>query len=325
MPARDWRHVVTPAEEGLRLDTVLASRLPAVTGGEISRAAIRRLVMAGAVRVGPAAVRRPGLPLIAGTLIAARVDPGRLIPADQSSVFQLTSADVLFADDVLLAIAKPAGIPTHAGADARRPDMVTVARRYLASRAAPAAPYVGVHQRLDRETSGVLLFAIDERANAGLARAFEDRAVVKVYHAITVPARQALPAEWTVEARLAPHGTGRMSRMAVDAGGQEARTAFRLLERLAHGLLVEARPQTGRRHQVRAHLAHVHLPILGDTRYGAPAAGPSRASRVMLHCTRLELPHPLTGRTLVIECPWPDDFRRAARRAHVQRRTRRGA
>src|SRR4051812_48275222 len=100
MPARAWRHVVTPAEEGLRLDAVLASRLPAVTGSEISRAAIRRLVIAGAVRIGPTAVRRPGLPLVAGTLISARVDPARLIPADQSSAFQLSAADVLFEDDV---------------------------------------------------------------------------------------------------------------------------------------------------------------------------------------------------------------------------------
>src|SRR3954462_940559 len=93
MPARAWRHVVTPAEDGLRLDAVLASRLPAVTGSEISRAAIRRLGMAGAVRVGPAAVRRPGLPLVAGTLILARVDPGLLIPADRSSAFELAPAD----------------------------------------------------------------------------------------------------------------------------------------------------------------------------------------------------------------------------------------
>ena len=276
--------------------------------------------MAGAVRVGPAVVRRPGLPLAAGTMIIARVDPSRLTPATEPSAFRLTSANVLFEDDVLLAVAKPPGIATHAGADARRPDMVNLARQYLAERGPGRAAYVGVHQRLDRETSGVLLFAIDERANQGLARSFGDRTVVKVYHAVTVPATQPVPAAWTVEASLASHGTGRSSRMTVDDRGQDARTTFRVVERVAHGLLVEARPHTGRRHQIRAHLAYVQLPILGDTRYGAPTGGASRAPRVMLHCARVELPHPLTGRTLVIECPWPEDFERAARTARGQMR-----
>jgi RluA family pseudouridine synthase len=312
MPARSWQHVVSRDEAGVRLDSLLARHLAALEGQEISRAAIRRLIMAGAVRLEGVPVRRPGLTLTFGATVRAVVDTDRLAPRAPDA--RLEPAHVLFEDADLLAIAKPAGISTHATADRRRQDMVTLARDYLAGRHPDRPPYVGVHQRLDRETSGVLLFAIAERANPGLARAFAGREVVKVYHAITIAPRARIPDDWIVDAPLAPAGSGRSSRMTAHPRGQAARTDFRVLERWRDACLIEARPQTGRRHQVRAHLACRGLPILGDTRYGAPRerGGPTR---ILLHCARLELPHPLTGERLVIECPWPTDFEERAARA----------
>jgi 23S rRNA-/tRNA-specific pseudouridylate synthase len=92
---------------------------------------------------------------------------------------------------------------------------------------------------------------------------------------------------------------------AVASDGQEAETEFRLLEPLRGGLLVEARPRTGRKHQIRVHLAESGLPMLGDDVYGTPSRG---VPRLMLHALRLSLPHPLSGEPLVIESPYPADF-----------------
>lgn len=97
---------------------------------------------------------------------------------------------------------------------------------------------------------------------------------------------------------------------AVEEGGAPAQTDVRVTRSFRHALLVEARPHTGRKHQVRAHLAGAGLPLLGDTRYGGPLrVGGLVISRVLLHASRLELTHPVTGADLAIECPDPADFR----------------
>jgi RluA family pseudouridine synthase len=309
---RTWSHVVHRGEDGLRLDAVLAARLPAALGLSLSRSQIRRLVMGGAVRVDRVALRRPGMLLSAGERLDARVDPAKLTPRAEPAAPRLSAVDVLYEDDDLIAIAKPAGVATHASADPRRPDVVSLLRAWLSAGHGPdARPYVGVHQRLDRETSGVVLFTRSERANRSLARAFAGHDVVKVYHALTVPARGRVPARWSIEMPLGPSGRGAASRMTAMPGGLPARTDVRLIERRAHALLLEARPRTGRRHQIRAQLADAGLPILGDTRYGAPSTGASGAPRLMLHCARLEIRHPVTDAALAIDCPWPADFRAA--------------
>lgn len=308
--------MVGAAARGQRLDIVLGAELPGALGRDLSRSAVRRLVMAGVVRVNGIVTRRPGLELDAGDRIDARVDVRRLaLPGEQAEA-RLSAADILFEDEDLIAVAKPPGISTHAGADPRRQDMVTLVRAWLASRTGRAGrdgalPYLAVHQRLDRETSGVLLFAKTMRVNAALADVFAGRRATKTYHALTVPPRKATRDAWTIESRLGSVGTGRASRMTATPEGLAATTAVRILERHPHGWLVEACPGTGRRHQVRAHLADAGLPIRGDVRYGAPSTGQFAAPRVMLHCSRLALPHPLDGHALEIGCPWPADFTRA--------------
>jgi RluA family pseudouridine synthase len=215
---------------------------------------------------------------------------------------------VLYEDDAILAVEKPAGLPTHATADPGRPHLIGLVTAYLA-RPANTEPYLGVHQRLDRDTSGIVLFAKAPSANPGLARAFAERKVEKTYHALTVrPGRQP-PSRWGVRSRLAPAGKRRMT--AVGSGGQEAETRFRLIESFRGGLLIEARPVTGRKHQIRVHLADAGLAILGDEVYGS-ASG--KAARLMLHAVRLALPHPVSGEPLVIESSPPRDFEEALSR-----------
>lgn len=241
--------------------------------------------MTGAVRVDGRPLRRPALTLRPGLRIEVELDPARL-PRREAVPAALT---ILLEDDVLLAVDKPPGLPTVPGADPTRPSLVALVKDALSARG--LSPYVGVHQRLDRDTSGVVLFAKDRRANAGLAEAFAGRVARKTYHALTLRPERLPPASWASESPV---------------DGAQAHTEFRRLRALPGGLLIEARPGTGRKHQIRIHLAAAGLPVLGDDRHGPKPARP--AQRLMLHASCLELPHPLTGASLRIESPWPADF-----------------
>jgi RluA family pseudouridine synthase len=300
VPPRRLALVTGTAHEGLRLDEVLAEWLPPVLGRPLSRSAVRRVIMAGAVRVDGKPARRPGFVLREKRRLVVALDPARLPPAPAPPA--PSSLGVLYEDTAILAVDKPAGLPTHATADAARPHLIGLVTAHLATEADPT-PYLGVHQRLDRDTSGVVLFAKSPAANPGLARAFAGREVEKTYHALTARPRVLPPSEWHVHGRLAPSGKRRMT--AVASGGQESETRFRLRERFREGLLVEACPLTGRKHQIRVHLADTGLAILGDQVYGNAS---DRAPRLMLHAVRLALLHPLTGKRLVIESKYPRDF-----------------
>jgi len=207
---------------------------------------------------------------------------------------------VLYEDDALLAVDKPPGLLTVPSADPRRPSLVAAVKAFLAARRharGAGEPYLAVHQRLDRDTSGVVLFATDPAANPGLAAAFAGRSVEKAYEALTHLPPERPPRRFTVESP-------------VTADGAFARTDVTVVEALPGGLLVEARPLTGRKHQIRIHLARIGAAILGDDVYGPPRTRGS-VPRLMLHARRLALEHPLTGSRLVIESAPPADFRAA--------------
>jgi 23S rRNA pseudouridine1911/1915/1917 synthase len=298
------RRRVTGAEAGRPLAEVLAAAVAPVIGREVPRSRLRAMIVAGAVRVDGRVVRSGARPLRAGQTVEAfaRVDALRPPAEATDRPFELTPAAVLYRDEWLVAVAKPAGLPTHATADRSRPSLVAHVERFLAESGGPGA--VAVHQRLDRDTSGVVLFASSPAANAGLARAFDGHEVEKVYLALTARPNRLPPAAFVVDAPLAAGGPARRPVRAGGEGARPARTEVAVRETLPGALLVEARPLTGRRHQVRVHLSHAGLPILGDPFYGDASAAP----RLMLHAARLVLRHPVTGEALSIECPLPPDF-----------------
>lgn len=305
-------------EAGWRLDAVLAAWLPRALGRPLSKAQIRRLIMVGAIRADGRVLRRPGTPLAAGQQLEARLRLDRLGRAETARLTpgRLGAGAILYEDDALIAIDKPAGLPTHATLDPARPHLVGLVRSYLAERRglgtpdATDEPYLGVHQRLDRDTSGVLLFSKQRAANPGLAALFAQHEVVKIYHALTHRPPRLPPKEWRVRTQLSRTGERRGARVGVVAfGGVLAETRFRRLEDLPRALLVEAQPITGRTHQIRVQLAQFGAPVLGDEAYGA-VRGVAAAPRLMLHAARLQLRHPLSGQALSIESPHPADFRR---------------
>jgi 23S rRNA pseudouridine1911/1915/1917 synthase len=264
-PERRIGRRVVPAEAGLRLADVLARWLVEALGRPVPMARVRALVSAGGARVDGRLVRGAGWRVRAGQRVEAAVRPELLRPRAeaQDRPFRLTARAVLYRDAALLAVDKPPGLPTHPTADAGRPSLVAHVVRYLED--GGSRGYVGVHQRLDRDTSGVVLFAIDPRANEGLCRAFGGREVEKTYLALTARPARLPPRRFRVSLPLGGSLPGEPRRVRI--GGAEAKAAETdvvVCEALPGALLVEARPLTGRKHQVRAHLAHAGLPILGD-------------------------------------------------------------
>jgi tRNA pseudouridine32 synthase / 23S rRNA pseudouridine746 synthase len=208
---------------------------------------------------------------------------------------------LIWSDDDLLVANKPAGLPTLVdGYHPQAPYLAGILRQAY-------APLWVVH-RLDRETSGVIVFARTAQAHRELNRQFEQRQASKVYHALAAGAP-----DWetrTCHLRLRPDGD-RRHRTVVDARqGKTAETAIRVLERLGAFCLLEAVPHTGRTHQIRAHLAALGLPIAADALYGGPPAaeGSLPIARLALHAARLSLLHPLDGLPRQFDAPYPPDF-----------------
>lgn len=318
----------TATHAGRRLDEVLHGWLPQALGQPLSKGKIRRLVMAGAVRIDGLVSRRPGALLAASGTLDVRVRMSLL--EDRTSrdrPFVLTAARVLYEDAWVIVVDKPPGLPTPPTVDPGRPSLFAAVRAWLSERAGREA-YLGLHQRLDRDTSGVVLFAKDPRVNPALADAFARHEVVKTYHALVGVPVKPPPREWRVCSSLAAVGKGAQARVrSVVDGGSPAETAFAVREVLDRGLLIEAVPRTGRKHQVRVHLAEAGLAILGDDLYAGRGPVSRDVPRLMLHAVRLELLHPATGAPLVIESPYPEDFRRVRAALGVtgaRARTRRG-
>jgi 23S rRNA pseudouridine955/2504/2580 synthase len=246
------------------------------------------------------------MPVREGTRIEVRLRKDALKPPGVSGdrPVALGARHILFEDGVLIAIDKPPGLPTQPTVDPRRPSLYGLVKEMLDSRAGagPGQSYLGLHQRLDRDTSGVVVFSKAREVNPALAASFAEHRVEKTYRALASRPPRLPPRAWAVEGRLQ------------GAGDAVARTEFRLLEAFRRALLVEARPVTGKKHQIRVHLADGGMPILGDPVHGGPDTA-RMAPRLMLHALSLALPHPVSGRILVIESPLPADFQEAMQRA----------
>ncbi len=213
-------------------------------------------------------------------------------------------ARILFEDAFVIAVDKPEGVPSQAADPAHPDDLVHRLGRFLAEREGSERPaYLGVHQRLDQDTSGVLLYAKQKAANAGLARQLEGRTVEKHYLAVVEGWRGG---DRRLEHMLARGSDGRTHVAPRDRRAKRAVSHVRVLSRREERALLEVRIETGRTHQIRAQLAAVGAPVVGDRLYGG-----AEASRLMLHAARIALTHPTTDAPLVVEAPAPACFETA--------------
>jgi 23S rRNA pseudouridine1911/1915/1917 synthase len=218
---------------------------------------------------------------------------------------------VLHEDEHVIVVDKPAGLLTVPSAPGMHDEDTALRRvRDYARRRTPRGGYAERVHRLDRDTSGAIVFALSREARAALIQTFRRHHVERRYIAIVegVPKGES----GTVDVPLREAWvSGRRGVARPGEEGRSARTRWRVLERLAGAALLEVELETGRQHQIRVHLAHVGLPILGDPVYGRPDRGRAPARRPMLHAARLAFAHPITGERIDVRCPPPPDFRQA--------------
>ena len=290
---------VTEDDAGQRIDNYLLARLKGVP-----KSHIYRIVRSGEVRINSKRVEA-SQKVAPGDRI--RVPPVRVAERGEAEPAPHFKLPILFEDDFLVAIDKPAGLAVHGGSG--------IAHGVIESLRSmrPDARFLELVHRLDRETSGVLLVAKKRSALTALHEKLRSRDMDKRY-LVGVAGRfrnEKQRVKLALAKRDAPDGGKRVS---VSETGQEAETVFRLRERRDDMSLLEAELLTGRTHQIRVHLAHIGHPVLADDRYGDfelnRALRKRGLKRMFLHAARLEFLHPATEEKLVIESPLPADLSR---------------
>lgn len=287
-----------------RLDTYLRGKFPAV-----SRGAIQRLIQEGHILVNGRRVKPTHSPH-AGEQVEVRWPEAKAATAQPEDM----PLDILFEDEALLVLNKPAGLVVHPAAGHEEHTLVNAllhhCRGQLSGIGGVARP--GIVHRLDKETSGCLVVAKNDETHVALSAQFAGRKVEKVYNALLCGEIQREKGE--IRASIARHPSHR-KRMAVsDDTGREAWTTYRVLERLRATTLVEAGLHTGRTHQIRVHFQYLGFPLLGDLTYGQRQNRRLEelvgfaAPRVMLHAFRLAFIHPRSGKQVQFESPLPKDF-----------------
>ena len=213
----------------------------------------------------------------------------------------------LWVDAAILAVNKPSGLRTL-------PDGYNPAEPHLKRLLEPFYGRLWITHRLDKDTSGVIVLARTAEAHRSLNMQFDQHHIQKVYHTLVrgVPAWE----ETIVDLPLRPNGDRRHRTVVDPQGGKPARTRLRVLERFDGFALVEAHPETGRTHQIRAHLNAIHFPLAGDRLYGGGEPLPP-LEVFGLHARQLSLTHPLSSEALVLEAPYPLLFQSTLEALHL--------
>jgi 23S rRNA pseudouridine1911/1915/1917 synthase len=288
---------------GQRLDQALARLFP-----EYSRSRLKAWLLDGQISV-DGDTPRPRDPVQGGEQVTLSARPDAAV-ADEPEAIEI---DVVFEDDSLIVINKPAGLVVHPGAGNQRGTLLNGLLHYEPS--LEELPRAGIIHRIDKDTSGLLLIARTLPAHTALVRALADRAISRHYLAIC---NGVLTGGGTIDAPIGRHRVDR-KRMCVRDDGREAITHYTVIERFAAHTYIKVRLDTGRTHQIRVHFAHRRHALVGDPVYGGRLALPRGAGeglvetlrgfrRQALHAAKLELAHPLTGDPLSFEAPLPADF-----------------
>ena len=292
---------------GRRLDAVAAQLFP-----DYSRARLQAWIQAGRLRVNGAVAARPRVAVAAGDQID--LDPEPLHDQAEGQRAQAIALDVLYEDADRAIINKPAGLTVHPGAGVADGTLQNaLLYRYPESVDLPRA---GIVHRLDKHTSGVMVVARSLRAHTHLVRMMQAREIRRGYEAI-VWGR--LVSGGTVDAPIGRDPRSR-TRMAVNESGRTAVTHYRIQQRFAWHTLLAVQLETGRTHQIRVHMRHIHHPIVGDDAYGGRRGHGKGIPQILrdhlegfprqaLHARRLQFAHPVHGEAVDIAAPVPADFR----------------
>jgi len=306
------RVAVDPAQAGERLDRLLTAMLSG-DDGALSRSRIKTLIEGGHVTRNGAVCTQPSAKVAGGDELAVTIPAAE----DPVPVGQDIALDILFEDEHLIVLDKPAGLVVHPAPG--NPDSTLV--NALIAHCGPDFTGIGgvkrpgIVHRLDKDTSGVMVVAKTAEAHAGLVAQFSERSVDRAYRAIVwgLP----MPPAGTIEGDIGRHPKNRKKMAVVTRGGKPARTGYSTLTVYGGGVaaLIECKLETGRTHQIRVHLTHAGHPLMGDPVYGRAAGRRSAvkslgedAARVLtefprqaLHAFRLGFTHPVSGQHIDFE------------------------
>jgi 23S rRNA pseudouridine1911/1915/1917 synthase len=288
---------------GQRLDQALARLFP-----EYSRSRLKAWLLDGAIIVDGTSPR-PRDPVQGGENVILRLEPEVVVTAQPEPI----ALDVVFEDESLMVINKPAGLVVHPGAGNYRGTLMNGLLHHAPE--LEKLPRAGIVHRLDKETSGLLLIGKTLPAHTALVRLLADREIARIYLAVC---NGVLTGGGTIDAAIGRHRVDR-KRMCVREDGKPAVTHYTVLERFAAHTYVRVKLETGRTHQIRVHFAHRRHALVGDPTYGGRLALPAGAGeslivvlrgfrRQALHAARLEFVHPISGKALSFKSPPPPDF-----------------
>lgn len=296
--------VVSPVDAGRRLDIFLAKHMP-----DWSRSQLQRQIRSGSVTVGSRTVYKAGEEVQAGDRITIRAALREL-----RAVAEDLPLSIVYEDDDLVVVNKPAGMVVHVGAGVRSGTLVNALLHHIGKLSATGGEHrPGIVHRLDKMTSGLLVVAKNDFAHRKLADQFKGREVHKTY-SVLVHGRVASETG-KIERDVGRDPRHRTRMKAGGIGARQALTAYRVVQRFPHFTLLEAEPRTGRTHQIRVHFASIGHPVVGDTLYGAPGkimvgGQPQKTlERNFLHAAKLEFRHPRSGEVIRLEAPLPEDLK----------------
>ena len=291
------RLTLTADREGERLDAFLARAVP-----ELTRSAAQRLAEEGAITLSGRPVKKNYRTSPGDLLEAVLPDPE---PVDVKP--QNIPLDVVYEDDDVIVVNKPVGMVVHPAPGHPDGTLVNALLYHCGDSLSGinGALRPGIVHRIDRDTSGLIIAAKNDRAHLALAAQLQDHTLARVYEAVAVGGFR--EDAGTVDAPIGRHPVDR-KKMAVDwKNGRPAVTHWAVLGRYSGYTHLECRLETGRTHQIRVHMASIGHPLLGDTVYGSKKPWPGLAGQC-LHARRLRFLHPATGAPVELECPLPDWF-----------------
>ncbi len=283
---------------GRRLDQALAEMLP-----QYSRNRLQTWIREGCVTLDGEPVGEPKRKLLGGELLLLELPDDEFLGAEQAEDIPLA---IVYEDEALLVINKPAGLVVHPGSGNRNGTLMNALLHHVPG--IGEVPRAGIVHRLDKETSGLLVVAKTLEAQTDLVRQLQARTVKRQYLAV---AAGVIRRDGGVDTPIGRHPVHRIKMAVVpeSRGGKPALTWYRGLEIYAHSTLIECSLETGRTHQIRVHMASIGHPLLGDPVYGKRDPRLPAFPRQALHATRLGLVHPVSGRQMQWEVPLPEDMR----------------
>ena len=291
---------LTVAEEmsGKRLDSVLAGMMP-----EYSRSFIQKLFENGSITVGGDPCSEKKRKAAAGDIVEITIPQPEWLEVGAENI----PLDIVYEDDELLVVDKPAGMVVHPAPGNHSGTLVNALMYHCGDALSSINGVIrpGIVHRIDKDTSGLLMVAKTDRAHNALSAQLAQHTITRRYKAIVYS--NIKEDEGTVDKPIGRDPGNRLRNAVVYTNSKNAVTHYRVLERFGGFTRVEAVLETGRTHQIRVHMAYIRHPLLGDTLYG-PAKNRYGAKRQMLHAGVLGFVHPATGGYMEFSSPLPQDF-----------------